>query len=74
MFYSVDRIEGKYAVCIGFGGVQRLVEIDMIDGDLREGSVILLTVSGRFAVCPEETEALRKSFFIRAEDLFKQRP
>lgn len=74
MFYSVDRIEGNSAVCIGFEGAQRIVGLDMIDGDVREGSVILLTVNGRFAVCPEETEALRRSFFIKAEDLFKQRP
>ena len=71
MFYSVDRIEGTCAVCIGSAGAQRIINLDMIDGDVKEGSVIMLTVSGRFAVCPEETEALRKSFFIRFEDLFK---
>ena len=73
MIYSVDRIEGKYAVCAGFAGSIYKVELDRIEGKVAEGDLICMGADWKFHVCTEETKALRNSFFIRFEDLFKQR-
>ena len=73
MFYSVDRIEGRYAVCIGPFGRQVLVELDKIDGKPREGDVLAMGADWKFHIYTEETKILKNSFFMRYEDLFRQR-
>jgi hypothetical protein len=73
MYYSVDRIEGKYAVCVGFMGRQCLIELEKIDGKVTEGDILAMGADWKFHICTEETKILRDSFFVRFEDLFRQR-
>lgn len=72
MYFSVDIIEETVALCIDDNGEACAVPLDMINGDIREGSVLYLDENERYAVDIEEENRRRESNFALAESLFDE--
>lgn len=70
MFYSIDRINGEVAVCIGDEEEILLLSTDQIIGSYAEGSVIIETEDGFYVPDEEEEIKRRNSNFDLAESLF----
>lgn len=71
MFLSVDRIEENKAVCIDDDGKISLIETKLIEGEIKEGSIIKMC-DGGFFVDKDEEDARRKENFALAESLFDE--
>lgn len=69
MFYSVDRIEGSFAVCTDDSGELINIPVSEIADEIHEGSILLDTENG-YVSCPDEEESRRKANFSLAESLF----
>lgn len=72
MFYSIDRIEGDIAVCIGDNEEILLLSTDLIGGSYGEGSVIFEAEDGSFIADEEEENRRRIENFELAESLFDE--
>ena len=70
MFYSIDRIEGDIAVCIGDDEEVLLLSTDLIGGSYGEGSVIYEAEDGSFFADEDEEIRRRTENFDLAESLF----
>lgn len=72
MFYSVDRIDGDTAVCIGDMGETFAVKLALIDGSPREGSVLFDMGTGRYLCSSVEEDKRREENARRLERLFEE--
>lgn len=72
MFFSVDRIEGNVAVCIGDMGQTFVISLDMIDGEPHEGSILFDIGNGRFLCSGAEEDKRRKENAERLERLMQE--
>ena len=70
MFYSVDRIIEDIIICVDDNGDVFNISSDLIDGDIKEGS-ILKESNDRFCVDLEEEALRREENFNLAESLFE---
>ncbi len=70
MFYSVDRIEDDFAVCIKDSGEVLNIPVSEISGEIHEGSILLRAGNG-YVSCLDEEESRRKANFDLAESLFE---
>ena len=72
MYFSIDIIEETVALCVDDNGETCAVPLDMIDGDIAEGSMLLIGENERYYVDEAETEKRRESNFALAESLFDE--
>lgn len=72
MFFSVDRIEGNVAVCIGDMGQTFAISLDVIDGEPHEGSILFDAGNGRFLCSGAEEDRRRKENAERLERLMQE--
>ena len=72
MYFSVDIIEETVALCIDDDGATRAISLDLIDGEINEGSVLFENENGRYSLDKEEEEKRRKGNFMLAESLFDE--
>ncbi|MCQ2474765.1 MAG: DUF3006 domain-containing protein [Clostridia bacterium] len=72
MFFSIDRIEGNVAVCIGDMGQTFVINLDMIDGEPHEGSILFDIGNGRFLCSGAEEDKRRKENAERLERLMQE--
>ncbi len=72
MFYSVDRIEGKLAVCVGDMGETFAVKLELIDGEPHEGSVLFDTGNGRYLCSGAQEDKRRKENLERLEKMISE--
>ena len=72
MYFSIDIIEETIALCVDDNGEICAVPLDMIDGEIKEGSVLYLNEKERYCVDEAETEKRRESNFALAESLFDE--
>ena len=72
MYFSIDIIEETLALCVDDNGETCAVPLDMIDGEIKEGSVLYLNENERYCVDEAETEKRRESNFALAESLFDE--
>ncbi len=70
LFYSVDRIVDGTAVCIDDNGDIYNISLDLIAGEIKEGSVLKIT-DDNFLIDVNEENARRESNFDLAESLFE---
>ncbi len=69
--WSVERVEGGFAVCENETGARREIPLGELPPDLREGELLRETGTG-FVRAAQETEARRKSVFRQMKRLFGQ--
>lgn len=72
MYFSIDIIEETVALCVDDNGETCAIPLDMIDGDIAEGSMLLIGGNERYYVDEAETEKRRESNFALAESLFDE--
>lgn len=72
MFFSIDRIEGNVAVCIGDMGQTFAISLDVIDGEPHEGSILFDIGNGRFLCSGAEEDKRRKENAERLERLMQE--
>jgi hypothetical protein len=72
MYFSIDIIEETVALCVDDNGETCAIPLDMIDGEISEGSVLLIGENERYYVDEAETEKRRESNFALAESLFDE--
>lgn len=72
MYFSIDIIEETVALCVDDNGETCAIPLDMIDGDIAEGSMLLIGENERYYVDEAETEKRRESNFALAESLFDE--
>lgn len=72
MYFSIDIIEETVALCVDDNGETCAVPLDVIDGEIREGSVLYLTENDRYSVDKDEENRRRESNFALAESLFDE--
>ncbi len=70
MYYSVDRIVDGIAVCIDDNGDIYNISLDLIAGEINEGSVLKMT-DENFLIDVDEENTRRESNFDLAESLFE---
>lgn len=58
--YTVDRVEGNFAVCEKDDGDMRDISLEKIKGNVRDGVIILETCNGYFMVDEEMTKEREK--------------
>ena len=71
--WSVDRLEGDWAVLAGPGGRLEL-PLEELPVPLGEGDCLRRDDGGRWQPAPEETKRRREALFRRARALEKQSP
>lgn len=69
--WSVERLEGGFAVCEDETGALREIPLGELPPDLREGELLMKTESG-FIRAEQETKARRKIVFHQMKRLFGQ--
>lgn len=69
MFLSVDRVEENFAVCIDDNRNTVYISLELIDGEIKAGSVIS-EFEGRYYPDFEEAEKRKEENFSLAESLF----
>lgn len=72
MYFSVDIIEETVALCIDDDGATRAIALELIDGEIKEGSVLVENENGRFSLDKGEEEKRRTENFEFAESLFDE--
>lgn len=72
MFFSIDLIEETVALCVDDDGATRAIALELIDGEIKEGSVLVESANGRFAPDKDEEEKRRNENFVLAESLFDE--
>lgn len=72
MFFSIDLIEETVALCVDDDGATRAIALELIDGEIKEGSVLVESVNGRFVPDKDEEEKRRNENFVLAESLFDE--
>lgn len=72
MYFSIDIIEETVALCVDDNGETCAVPLDVIDGEIREGSVLYLNENDRYSVDKDEENRRRESNFALAESLFDE--
>lgn len=72
MYFSVDIIEETVALCIDDDGATRAIALDLIDGEVNEGSVLVENENGRYTLDKDEEKRRRESNFMLAESLFDE--
>lgn len=71
MRYSIDRIEGKMAVCEREDGIFESFPLERLYPGAAEGD--LFTLDGEIAVpLPEETEQIREKNILLQQSLFEE--
>lgn len=68
--FSVDRIEGDFAICDG-NGERISVPVSKLPGGTKEGDIIGMT-DDVFVALPDETAARKKSLYDLQKSLFKK--
>ena len=69
MKYSLDRIEGEYAVLIDENGIPENVPLSLLPKESKEGSMLLKNEGG-YLLDAEETKERRKKLFELQNSLF----
>ena len=69
MKYSLDRIEGEYAVLIDENGLPENVPLSLLPKEAKEGSMLENTEGG-YLLDAEETNERRKKLFELQNSLF----
>ncbi len=72
MFFSIDLIEETVALCVDDDGATRAIALELIDGEIKEGSVLVESENGRFVPDKDEEEKRRNENFVLAESLFDE--
>lgn len=72
MFFSIDLIEETVALCVDDDGATRAIALELIDGEIKEGSVLVEGENGRFVPDKDEEEKRRNENFVLAESLFDE--
>ena len=72
MYFSVDIIEETVALCIDDDGATHAIALDLIDGEVSEGAVLVENENGRYSLDKDEEERRRESNFKLAESLFDE--
>lgn len=72
MFFSIDLIEETVALCVDDDGATRAIALELIDGEIKEGSVLVEGENGRFVPDKCEEEKRRNENFVLAESLFDE--
>lgn len=72
MFFSIDLIEETVALCVDDDGATRAIALELIDGEIKEGSVLVESANGRFVPDKHEEEKRRNENFVLAESLFDE--
>lgn len=72
MYFSVDIIEETVALCIDDDGATRAIALDLIDGEVNEGAVLVENENGRYSLDKDEEKRRRKQNFELAESLFDE--
>ncbi|MCL2013357.1 MAG: DUF3006 domain-containing protein [Oscillospiraceae bacterium] len=68
-YFSIDRIENGFAVCIDDKEDMLEISLDSIDGKAAEGDIIFLQ-NGKYKKDEEETKKRRAAFARRFRKLF----
>ena len=69
MYYTVDRIEGEFAVLEDVGGSLRDVNLKDLPGEIKEGDILKFEYD-IYIVDKERTEKVRRDLEIRLKKLF----
>lgn len=72
MYFSVDIIEETVALCVDDDGATRAISLELIDGEAKEGSVLVENENGRYSLDKDEEEKRRNENFVLAESLFDE--
>lgn len=72
MYLSVDFIVDKVAYCVNDDGEACAVPLELIDGTIKEGSVIFQDENERYSVDESEENKRREINFNLAESLFDE--
>ncbi len=72
MYFSVDIIEETVALCVDDDGATRAIALELIDGEAKEGSVLVENENGRYSLDKDEEEKRRNENFVLAESLFDE--
>ncbi len=72
MYFSIDIIEETVALCIDDDGATRAIALDLIDGEVSEGAVLVENGNGRYSLDKDEEAKRRESNFKLAESLFDE--
>lgn len=65
--FTIDRIEGGYAVCIDDNGKPHDIELSLIESGAKPGDII----SDGYKILREETEKRRAEISALQDDLFE---
>ena len=71
-YISIDRFEGKYAVCIYDDEKIEKIEKKNLPKNVKEGDVLKVLPNGNFEFDLKETNRRRDEIFKLQEDLFEE--
>ena len=70
--FSLDRIEGSYAVLQDENGQNTEISRALLPADAAEGDLFRPVEDGRWIFCPDETEQKKADVMKRLEALWKE--
>jgi len=72
-YYSVDRFEGKFAVCIDDNGNTHNIYIRKLPQEVEEGDIIVKKDNKHFYIDIEETKKRREEIAKLSKKLFEDK-
>ena len=71
-YISIDRFEGKFAICIGEDEEIIKVKIKYLPKTAKEGDILKVLKGFKFEIDEEKTKKRREEIFTLQEDLFEE--
>ena len=69
-YFSIDRFEGNFAICVDEYEKVKKIEIKKLPKNIKEGDIVKVLKDGTFKIDKEKTKQEREDIFNLQEDLF----
>ena len=69
-YFSIDRFEGNFAICVDEDEKIKKIEIKKLPKNIKEGDIVKVLKDGTFKIDKEKTKQEREDIFNLQEDLF----
>ena len=71
-YFSIDRFEGKFAICVDENEIVKKIEIKKLPKNIKEGDILKVLKDGTFEIDENKTKKEKEDIFNLQDDIFFQ--
>ena len=71
-YFSIDRFEGKFAICVDENEIVEKIEIKKLPKNIKEGDILKVLKDGTFEIDENKTKKEKEDIFNLQDDIFFQ--